>query len=73
MSSTPPLASNPSQDRGPAVLGLFIGFTIAAGLFVALRIAIRLQRGLFGGDDAVIAFAMVSQPHGASEIVANMP
>ena len=54
--------SGHQPDRGPALLALFIAFTVASGIFVALRLGIRFQRRLFGWDDAVITFAMVKIP-----------
>lgn len=60
MSGSEELSIDPSANKGPALLGLFISFTVASGLFVAARLGIRFHRRLFGWDDAAITFAMVS-------------
>jgi hypothetical protein len=49
----------PVANRGPALLAVFIAFTVASGIFVVLRLGIRFHRRLFGWDDALITFAMV--------------
>lgn len=47
-------------DRGRLILGIAVGFTTAAVLFTALRLMIRIQRGMMSWDDGLIAVAAVS-------------
>lgn len=63
MAFTAPLASDPSQDRGPTVIGFLVGFTLVAIIFVGLRLGIRIHRKLLGWDDLMIGIAMLASIH----------
>ena len=50
-----------SPNEGPRLRNIITTLLVLATIFVALRIAARLRRGLsYGWDDVVIVFSLVS-------------